>query len=266
MSLIIPKLIVKNRQKSYAHLWKREMIWAYYEFLCRLEKQPIFEMSYEIDLIKPNGKISDKINGRCESPVRNYCNFIAQNMLGIPPVYYSMGAYSEGSLTLRDTAGTDTTYLAKWARYIDGYVDSPYANIEILGSWAGIMQALNVITSGILFEDSDTVYSFEQTTPVSIIANGTNANQLVYGDTWLPNFSFDAELKKATCIWERPALNNTAGQTNVVIKSVSLVGLIGQSNDTTVYPILLVRDVLAQAITVPYANQIKGKVTLIHER
>lgn len=249
--LIIPKLITKNRQKSYAHLWKREAIWAWYRLLCSMKDRDVLEMGYEIDIIKPNGKISDKIIGRAESYTRLFYNFLGQNMLGIEPSTYSMGAYGVGSLSMKDTDGTGVT------------TQTGHANLDIesLANDRGVRCPVNQSYYGIIFDRSDTAYTFEQTAGVTPVTTGTGANQLTYGDTFLPYMTYDAGDNKWTCIWERMALNNTVGQTSVDVKSLCLY-----FRDTGAKNYMVARDVLVSTITVPYGSQIKGRWTLTHDR
>ncbi len=214
-------------------------------------------MFYQIDIIKPNGKISDRIDGRAESFVRNFYNFLAQNMLGIQPSTYSMGAYGAGSLVMKDTGGTDRTGQYKWVLA---------SSIESLGTGltsGGYRQGATYL-SGIVFDQSDTAYTFEQTAGVTPVLNGTGVNQLTYGDTLLPYLTYDAGDNKWTCIWERMALNNTAGQTTVDVKSVCLYGVILVTGNA--YVCMMARDVLVATITVPYGSQIKGRWSLTHDR
>lgn len=251
--IIVPKLFVNNRQKSFAHLLKRELYWAWYAQLCKWQHQPIMESSIELEIIKPNGKIADKIKVRGETKVRNYDNFIAQNMLGIQPSTYSMGAYGEGSLVMKDTAGTDRTTQAKWTATDD---------IEAL-NLRGLRRGAGYSDWGIIFDQSDAIWTYEQTVGVTPVANGTGANQLVYGDTFLPNYSYD-DVSKMTSYWERMALNNTAGQTSVDIKGICLYGYLVNYGATYIH--MLARDVLPATITLAYQEQIKGRWTLQHDR
>lgn len=218
-------------------------------------------MSYGIELIKPNGKIEDKIDGRAESFVRNFYNYLAQSMLGIQPSTYSMGAYGDGSLVMKDTGGTDRTGQQKMVTSTNSAVDVEALKTAL--TQPGVRFGAGYLC-GIVFDASDTAYTFEQTVGVSPIAIGTGAGQLTYGDTFLPYLTYDAGSDLWTCIWERMALNNTAGQTSVDVKSICLyISLGGLSAN---YVFMIARDVLVGTITVPYNNQIKGRWTLTHDR
>lgn len=237
-------------------------MWAYYKFLAKLEKEPVLEMSYGIEIINKYGKITDKEDGRAESFVRNFYNFLAQNMLGIQPSTYSMGAYGDGSLVMNDTGGVDRTSQFAYMRNLAAY------DIELLNTDIGYggLRIGNGIAKGIVFDQSDTAYTFEQVVGVTPVANGTGANQLTYGDTFLPYMTYDAGSDLWTCIWERMALNNTVGQTTVDIKSICLYAIMVTNPGGTANTFMIARDVLVSTITVPYNNQIKGRWTLTHDR
>jgi len=135
-------------------------------------------------------------------------------------------------------------------------------NLESLSEYTGARGESGSTARGIVFDSSDTAYSFEQTSAVSLIVNGTSSGCLQYGDTLLPVTNYNSGI--FTCTWERYALNATTDQSDVVVRAICLYGKFSDSSDY--YTFMVARDVLPTAITVPYGYQIRGRYILYHDR
>lgn len=229
---------------------KRELEWTYFKHLCRKENRDITEMFYDITIFKPNGKIEDKIHGRAESLVRNGFNFIAQNMLQISPALESHGGYGVGSLKLKNTSGTDVSTATSHIN----------ANIESGGEGYRIMTSDD--SMGIILDGSAAAYDFESTVAVTKIANGSIAGQISYGDTLLPQLSYNAVTAIWTCLWDRVFANNSGG--DITVNALCLYAYIYETQGSN-HKFMFARDVIPAPFTFTNGRTAIARYTLTHE-
>lgn len=230
---------------------KRELEWAYFKHLCRKENRDITEMFYDITLFKPNGKIEDKIHGRAESLVRNAFNFIAQNMLQICPNVEGHGGYGVGSLKIKDTAAALST---TWYTHYNADLESESYGFRALASNA---------TFGILLDGSAAAYDFEAIAPTTKIGTGNAVGYINYGDTLLPQLSYNAGTAIWTCLWDRSFTNNSGG--DITVNALCLAGAVTDYSQTRSANMMFARDVLPAPFTFTDGRTAIARYTLTHE-
>jgi hypothetical protein len=184
---------------------------------------------------------------RSHSWTRNAYNSMATFMMGIQ----STGGYDAGHTSSKTTTGAvgNKSYMFFPGR--TSQYDSDYSN-DVFSNNIGYMQAVGVITSGIVVGIGAGVESFNDYAMSSICAEGTGANQLHYVAEAVPVQAYDPGTKTYTTTWSRYMNNNSPG--DVTITEVGLIAscLLGDTTSNC----LFARDVLSPAVVVPASGQI----------
>ena len=225
---------------------------------------PTFEAFLEMEVTDGRGQTVHKHKQRSQSWVRNAYNLLFCTMAAYPGQLSEYGPEGWG-------LGIKTSYPTGTQVY--GWEGTGYMKIASIGrcnvsgqtavvvghaslTSAGYKGLGGVTNTGILVGTGTVSETFDDWLLEALIANGTEAGQLMYAEMQLPVLQNAGLTLKAP--WIRFFNNNSGG-----LVSVNEVGLMaagttaGMSSGYTGYPWLMARDVLTSTITVPDTGQLK---------
>ena len=209
---------------------------------------PITEQLWKLEVFDKDGRPVETMHKRAESWVRS-----AYNMLfSIMATKGATGAgYGAGSLQMRRTDGTVNASSTTTNDHIVSV-----AITDGVGGY-GFRADAGDTTFGILVGSSAVAESFEQHSIQTLIANGTGAGQLSYIATNAPDMTYVAGTRILSVDWRRFFNNNSGG--DVVVRELAAVRFFYPFG--TNQNIMLSRDLLPTAITIPNAGQLRVTYT-----
>jgi hypothetical protein len=195
-----------------------------------------------------NGVPTAHYEDRSKSWTRNFYNWMVSQQMTADS--NSLGTtFEAGKIAMRDTGGT-IRQNASPTWHNGSTSGTTYGN--------GYRAAGGSVASGIVIGTSDSAESFESIALGALVAEGTGSGQMQYlaMDAIVP--VWDGTEKTMTYSCERAIVNNSGNSIGV-----KEVGLIARNiAASSIYAILMARDVLAETVTVPHESMIKVTYTI----
>lgn len=214
---------------------------------------PACFLSYEVK--DADGNIIEGHNMLSKSWVRNFYNFMLQNLIGIPANYNGTvidDAYGPGKVGLKNWIGIASIGTAMTSHTAPGVVT--------MGALSSVLGSSNDNQVGIIIGSSNAAESFEDYQLGSILASGIGAGQMSYQPQSLATLTYDAGTKKYTGVHSRIFNNNTGAA--IDIKEVGWSWALAMASNDPHSKFLVSRDVLPSTVTVPPSGQLTVTYTL----
>jgi len=192
--------------------------------------------TFSIELFDKKGNLKALYGDRSRSWVRNKYNLLVNQMLGVGGSTSPWDFYGEGGLMNKVYSGG----------LVNLYYLTSYSSTTPFCSPAG------TTTYGIQIGTSGAAESIEDYLLGSMIAHGTNAGEMEYGDTTKAT-TWEAGVSKFKCSLIRHCVNNSGG--SIGVNELGLMGYYNYTSSTR--QLLQVRDVLASTVNVAHEEQIR---------
>ena len=218
---------------------ERERQYADIRRLADALKIPIVETFLEIEVFDGKGRRIRRHAQRSHSYVRNAYNFIVSTLVWLQP---NDDTWGDGKLNIKDSTGTLQYGIDPLYTYSSGY-----------------LVAAGQATRGILVGSGATAESFEDYWLDTQIPHGEGAGQLSHQAMMTyPVQSWESGTRVMSAAWERYFNNNSGGV--ITVREIAIV-LYVKGAGMNWCNLLMSRDVLASAIDVPDAGQLKVTYT-----
>ncbi len=192
--------------------------------------------TFSIELFDKNGNPKALYEDRSRSWVRNKYNLLVNQMLGVGGTLSPWDTYGSGGLAYRNTRGI----LGKYMHHSKDLTLYPHYSSS------------GVTNYGIQIGISDTAESFEDDLIGSLIAHGSGAGQMEYGDT-AKITTWESGDSRFKCSLARNIVNNSGN--TIGVKEIALVGAYYYNANVSL--LLQARDVLASTVNVANEEQIR---------
>ena len=226
-----------------------------YRELSRLGKVlgvPIPECFLEMEIVLPNGKVLHRHKQRSHSWNRNAYNMVACVMLCLDA---DDAVYGAGNLNFKNTSNTIRSGAAPMING-QGKSGGNLASSETICYMAPSATHSYGIQVGTGNSDED----FEGCSLETLIANGTGAGQMSYGEMQPHVMAYDAGTLTLSCTLRRYINNNSSG--SIFVGEVALTSRTVDLTYNSLSNVMLCRDKLNPVLEIPGAGQLKVTYTI----